>query len=123
MSVSAALRDFPVGEFGACRHPNEVDCMRIARALEKRQRYRYVSPTVVPVKGGYLILSPCCSRNVDEGGGVIEIALLVYLEQKQPWLLHRKDHQRGEWVSHSTFRQLDELMDQLNEDPDRVFWQ
>lgn len=45
---------------GLNAHPNEVDRKRIECALGSRGRYRYVSPSVKPVKGGYLIESPCC---------------------------------------------------------------
>lgn len=41
-------------------HPNDVDRKRIERAIKTRKRYRYVSPSVLAVSGGYRIESPCC---------------------------------------------------------------
>lgn len=108
---------------GAGRQPNEVDLRRISRALEQRVRYRYVSPIVEPVEGGYRILSPCCSRNVDSSGGIIDIARLEYDEALNVWKLYRKDHGRGEWLLHDSSRLLDDLMTRLIADPFRVFWQ
>lgn len=55
-------REVPVGLIA---HPNELDRKRIERALISRKHYRYVLPSVTPVKAGYLIESPCCSRNID----------------------------------------------------------
>ncbi|MBC9876496.1 hypothetical protein G8O24_03930 [Bradyrhizobium sp. INPA01-394B] len=104
-------------------HPNELDSRRIERALRSRQRYRYVSPNVEGVAGGYLIQSPCCSRNIDTEGGVIEIALLHYDGASATWQLLRKDHERGVWVLHSIHQQLASVTDVLNADPERVFWQ
>ena len=104
-------------------HPNELDCRRIERALRSRQRYRYVSPNVAGVAGGYLIQSPCCSRNIDAEGGVIEIALLHYDGASATWHLLRKDHERGVWILHSTHQRLTSVTDVLNVDPERVFWQ
>jgi hypothetical protein len=103
--------------------PNEFDHRRIGRALEARERYRYVTPSVVPVAGGYRIESPCCSRNVDPEGGVIDVALLLYSGQLGHWRLFRKDHVRGSWEFHSTHARLHELLDGLNADVDRAFWQ
>ena len=63
-------------------HPNQLDCKRIERALGRRERYRYVTPQVIPdeEEHGYRIESPCCSRNVEPSGGIIDIALLKYLD-------------------------------------------
>jgi len=58
-------------DIGLPAHPNELDRRRIERALGSRKRYRYVSPIVRGVTGGYLVESPCCSRNIDAEGGVI----------------------------------------------------
>ena len=62
-------------------HPNEFDHKRIERALDQRERYRYVAPQVIADEDehGYRIESPCCSRNVEPAGGIIDIALLKYL--------------------------------------------
>ena len=104
-------------------HPNEVDCKRIERALARRHRYRYVSPDVFASEKGYRIESPCCSRNVDKGGGVIDIALLEYADASRTWRLHRKDHAHGTWTLYREFETLAQLLQQLNLDPERIFWQ
>ncbi len=104
-------------------HPNEFDLKRIARMLEHRVRYRYVSPVVQPIEEGYLVVSPCCSRNIDAGGGIIDIARIKYDHPKREWRLYHKDHQLAVWVLHSIAATLHELIAGLNEDPSRVFWQ
>ena len=104
-------------------HPNDVDRKRIERALAARARYRYVSPQVRAEAGGYRIESPCCSRNVDEDGGVIDIARLEYAAEAQRWRLYRKDHGRGEWALVGEFGALAVLLQVLNQDPERIFWQ
>lgn len=104
--------------------PNELDRRRIVRTLVARKRYRYVSPTVRAVQGGYLIESPCCSRRIDPEGGVIDVAFLRFVhDATQPWYLYRKDHERGAWELYATYERLQELLALLNADPDRVFWQ
>jgi len=104
-------------------HPNEFDRKRIGRALKARKRYRYVSPSVAPVAGGYRIESPCCSRNVDADGGVVEVALLLFDETRAAWQLFRKDHTERTWQFHSSYGRLIELLEELNADPEREFWQ
>jgi hypothetical protein len=104
-------------------HPNEVDARRIARALTNRKRYRYVSPSVLAVDGGYLVTSPCCSRNIDKDGGVVDVALLLCVGGPEPWLLYRRDHGRNEWLLCVAYERLSDLLDELNEDPHRLFWQ
>lgn len=104
-------------------HPNEFDRRRIERALKARKRYRYVSPSVVAVAGGYRIQSPCCSRNIDPDGGIVDIALVLYNDSRVVWQLFRKDHVKGVWEADSTFGRLVELLDLLNVDPERKFWQ
>jgi len=108
---------------GLPAHPNELDRKRIERSLKSRQRYRYVSPTVTGVVGGYVIESPCCSRNIDAEGGVIDVALLHYDPTAGTWQLFRKDHKANAWELHSTHPRLVAVTDLLNADPDRVFWQ
>lgn len=108
---------------GAGPHPNELDLRRIERLLERRLRYRYVSPEVRPVNGGYLVVSPCCSRNIDPSGGTIDIAWLEYAQSEGVWRLYYKDHERGVWKLYSVSPALQALMANLNEDPYRVFWQ
>lgn len=108
---------------GTSRQPNDVDKKRIARLLEKRERYQYVSPSVEPVENGYRIVSPCCSRNIDPDGGEIDIALLCFDENRNIWTLFRKDHARNAWCRQLRAERLDVVMNYLNLDPERVFWQ
>lgn len=104
-------------------HPNEFDLRRIRHMLEQRVRYRYVTPVVQPVPGGYLVVSPCCSRNIDSNGGIIDIARIEYAQAKGVWQIYHKDHRQAEWKLHSAATTLQELITCLNEDPSRVFWQ
>lgn len=103
-------------------HPNELDLRRIRRALESRRRYRYVEPRVLGSVDGYRIESPCCSRNVDPHGGVIDIARLEPAPASGQWLLQRRDHPGQDWVVHGAFASLGAALDVLTEDPDRLFW-
>ena len=89
----------------------------------RRKRYRYVSPSVRVVEGGYMIESPCCSRNVDPGGGRIDVALLQYVPGAAAWRLYRKQHDQGRWHLHATFNRLCGLLEEVNTDPLRLFWQ
>lgn len=102
-------------------HPNELDRRRIERLLKSRQRYLYVEPKVVPVVGGYRVESPCCSRNVDPDGGVVDVALIQFSDGN--WRLFRKDHTGETWAFHSNFPRLGDLLELLNVDADRQFWQ
>lgn len=104
-------------------HPNEFDQRRIEHALARRVRYRYVAPRVVQVAGGYKVESPCCSRNVDTTGGVIDIALIEYDAGERLWCLSRKNHEAGEWLLMEVFGRLYELLAALTEDTGRKFWQ
>ncbi len=104
-------------------HPNDLDRKRIERALQKRKRYRYVSPRVAPVSDGYRIESPCCSRNIDPEGGIIDVALFKFDPDRSAWQLFRKDHAKAEWELHSTYCRLFDLLDLLKDDPEREFWQ
>jgi len=103
-------------------HPNELDLRRIRRALESRRRYRYVEPRVLGIADGYRIESPCCSRNVDPQGGVIDIARIEPVPASGQWQLQRRDHPGQTWVVHGVFASLGAALDVLNEDPDRLFW-
>lgn len=102
--------------------PNELDWRRIKRSLQRRARYRYVSPVVEREPGGYRIVSPCCSRNIDPGGGPIDIARLEFDNKRNTWRLYSKNHATLQWEPRSQGR-LHELLALLNEDPQRVFWQ
>lgn len=104
-------------------HPNEFDKRRIERALGRRARYRYVAPKVIATARGYRVESPCCSRNIDTDGGIIDIALLEYDEGHRNWLLSCKDHERNEWQLAGIFPTLHEALAVLTEDVHRYFWQ
>ena len=106
-----------------CMHPNDVDRKRIERALATRVRYRYVIPDVHADEAGYRIQSPCCSRNIDKSGGVVDIARLEYVPDSRAWRLYRKDHKQHEWKLYGEFSALNALLQFLNRDPDRTFWQ
>jgi hypothetical protein len=108
---------------GFSAHPNDLDRKRIERSLKRRKRYRYVSPDVTVVTNGYRIESPCCSRNIDPDGGVIDVALLLHDSGQAIWQLFRKDHVKGTWELHSTYDGLLPVLDRLNADPERTFWQ
>jgi hypothetical protein len=104
-------------------HPNEFDRKRIERALRSRQRYRYVTPRVELVDGGYRIESPCCSRNIDREGGVIDVALMLHDVERLRWQLYRKDHAAGNWLLDGDHKRLLDALERLNADPERIFWQ
>jgi hypothetical protein len=104
-------------------HPNDLDRKRIERALKARKRYRYVTPSVATAIGGYRIESPCCSRNVDRDGGVVDVALLLHDADGARWQLFRKDHKSDLWQLDSTHDRLPAALERLNADPDRTFWQ
>lgn len=123
MSVAFATAQPGSGHARQPRHPNEIDLLRITRSLGGRERYRYVSPEVMPAPSGYLVRSPCCSRRPDPDGGVIDIARLVWNESGGCWLLYRKSHELGAWVEDSTFARLADALGRLNTDPDHLFWQ
>jgi len=121
---SSALVEAPPAVMSPSCQPNELDRMRIVRALACRKRYRYVSPTVHFVSRGYLIKSPCCSRNIDAEGGIVDIALLLYAQQdRPPWRLYNKEHSRQEWRLQAQYTGLRELLEDLNADPRRLYWQ
>lgn len=121
-SAMIAATERVTGTVQACPHPNEFDCRRIERELAGRARYRYVAPSVHQVHNGYRIESPCCSRNVDKEGGVIDIAQLEYVAGHSVWRLYRKDHQSGQWQPYAVFKSLMEILDLLKWDPLRTFW-
>lgn len=94
---------------------------RLERALRDRLRYRYVKPTVSIEGSRYRIQSPCCSRNVDPTGGVIDIALLEHDDHNR-WCLSSRDHATGTWVLRAEGATLDAALDALCVDRDRQFW-
>ncbi|WP_036306643.1 DUF3024 domain-containing protein [Methyloglobulus morosus] len=103
--------------------PNEMDLKRIERALVNRKRYRYVSPMVQATVNGYLITSPCCSRNIDPDGGIIDIARLEFMAEEQGWRLYHKDHKTGAWSAYADYPALRPILAVLRDDPERRFWQ
>ncbi|WP_456798954.1 DUF3024 domain-containing protein [Bradyrhizobium sp. USDA 4473] len=108
---------------GLVPHPNELDRKRIERGLSSRNHYLYVSPNVTPVKGGYLVESPCCSRNIDKDGGLIDVALILYDAVSGIWKVFCKNHAQGIWEFYSLYHRLGSAIDELNADPERLFWQ
>jgi hypothetical protein len=98
----------------------DAQMLAIVDALRERARYRYVQPVVVRAARGWRVVSPCCSRNVDADGGVIDIAW--FEPTGRGWRLHARDHARGGWVAHAEAPQLADLFDALCRDPARVFW-
>ncbi len=76
-----------------------------------------------PVSDGYRIESPCCSRNIDPEGGIIDVALFKFDPDRASWQLFRKDHAKAAWELHSTYGRLFDLLDLLKDDPEREFWQ
>jgi hypothetical protein len=118
--LSATLNQTALRPFA---HPNDLDRKRIERALKARKRYRYVKPSVTTTIGGYRIESPCCSRNIDSEGGVVDVALLLHDPDSASWQLFRRDHGNGLWQLDSSYERLPAALERLNADPDRCFWQ
>lgn len=98
-----------------------LDRARIARALGRRERYRYVRPRVEREGRGWKVVSPNCSRSVDPAGGDIDIAWLVRASNGQ-WLLHARDHHAGCWVLKAASLRMDDALQRLCSDPHREFW-
>lgn len=118
--LSATLNQTAARPFA---HPNDLDRKRIERALKARKRYRYVTPRVTTAVGGYRIESPCCSRNIDPAGGMVDVALLLHDGDGARWQLFRRDHDQALWQLDSTHERLPAALERLNVDPDRRFWQ
>jgi hypothetical protein len=100
---------------------------RLERALRERVRYRYVEPQVLREGESFRIQSPCCSRNVDPSGGLIDIALLTPDAAGEPgagggWSLAARDHTGGSWVQRMSNEPLDTVLDALCVDSERQFW-
>ena len=53
----------------------------------------------------------------------MDVALLLYDPDASAWKLFRKDHERQAWELHSAGERLASLIDALNADPERKFWQ
>jgi hypothetical protein len=124
MNMSASqYQHQPFTPIGESAQPNDFDRRRVERSLRARKRYRYVEPQVHTTTDGYLIESPCCSRNVDPDGGVIDIALIQYVPGPRPWRLYHKNHEADQWLIYSLYSRLVDLLEALNSDPHREFWQ
>jgi hypothetical protein len=104
-------------------HPNDIDRKRIERALDRRVRYRYVTPEVRAARDGYRVVSPCCSRRIRPDGGVIDIAWLRYVGSSRRWRLYRKDHERVCWELREEFANLFDALEELALDADHAYWQ
>lgn len=120
--MNAAITQRPPASLSPGPQPNELDLRRIERLLEQRCRYRYVTPAVTACPNGYLIDSPCCSRNTDPFGGRIDIAKLEYDPGLEVWKLYSKDHAKERWQFHLLDQRLSVLMASLNRDAGRLFW-
>lgn len=101
---------------------HDMDRVRLERALPHRVRYRYVQPHIEAAEDGvgWLVMSPCCSRNIDPEGGVIAIAW--FEPSEGGWSLYHRDHQQDRWVLHEQAPHIQPLLDELCVDPQRVFW-
>lgn len=93
----------------------------IERALKDRVRYRYVQPRVLHEGQSFRIEAPCCSRNVNADGGVIDIALLTPAPDGS-WSLQARDHVAGTWVPQAQGLSLGEALDTVCVDAERTFW-
>ena len=106
---------------------------RLERALRERVRYRYVEPLVLREGESFRIQSPCCSRNVDPSGGLIDIALLTPGTAGAhgatgaggagvSWSLSARDHLKSVWRVCLSDAPLALLLDALCVDSERQFW-
>lgn len=110
---------------------------RVLRALAERVRYRYVQPRVWREGDGFRIESPCCSRNIQHDGGVIDIAWLLppgvphttetgdaegWPAAANLWRLYSRNHGQACWQLQEQADKLDDLLDVLCLDSQRVFW-
>ena len=103
---------------------------RLQRALRERVRYRYVEPLVLREGQSFRVQSPCCSRNVDPSGGLIDIALLTpgapgagdETGAAGGWSLSARDHLKSVWLTRLQGEPLDTVLDALCVDSERQFW-
>jgi len=102
--------------------PNAFDRKQVERAIRERVRYRYVTPSLKVVEGGFRIESPCCSRRIDPEGGVVDIAMLL-CQRPGEWKLYCKNHTAAQWLLHGTYKWLSDLLEELKKDPQQKFWQ
>ncbi|MBB5411197.1 hypothetical protein HDG34_005157 [Paraburkholderia sp. HC6.4b] len=101
--------------------PFDLTQRQIEQALRERTRYRYVVPRVLRDGQGFRVESPCCSRNVDANGGLIDIAWLTRDEDGM-WHLSARDHASQRWMPQHESTDLAELLDTLCIDRECLFW-
>ncbi|REE18513.1 hypothetical protein B0G76_1624 [Paraburkholderia sp. BL23I1N1] len=101
--------------------PFDLTQRQIEQALRERTRYHYVLPRVLRDGQGFRVESPCCSRNVDANGGLIDIAWLTRDEDGM-WHLSARDHASHRWMPQHESTGLAELLDTLCIDRECVFW-
>ncbi|MBL8330248.1 MAG: hypothetical protein JNJ71_15520 [Rubrivivax sp.] len=98
-----------------------LDALRIRRALQERERYKYVQPRLQREGEGWAIFSPNCSRSIHADGAEIAIAWLNPLPDGR-WALHARDHEHDRWATPAIVLPLAQALKLLCLDPDRVFW-
>ncbi len=54
---------------------------------------------------------------------MVDVALMLYDADNAKWQLFRKDHAANAWELHSTYDTLHDVLNRLNADPERTFWQ
>jgi hypothetical protein len=99
----------------------DLDPLRIARALPRRARYKYVHPRIEREGEGWQILCANCSRNIRTDGGEIAIAWFVPAGNGR-WALHARDHALGAWVQQADGLTLAQALDIVCADTARVYW-
>jgi hypothetical protein len=99
----------------------DLDAHRILRALDSRRRYQYVRPRVEREAGGWKIVSPNCSRNIDRAGGEVDIAWFEPTADGR-WQLHARDHALGRWQLQASALTLPQALALVNDDPARLYW-
>jgi len=122
MATTNAIAAPATPNSGSRHQPNAFDRKQVERAIRERARYRYVTPAVKIVEGGFRIESPCCSRRIDPDGGVVDVAMLM-CQQPGEWKLYCKDHEAAQWMLHGTYKWLSDLLEELKKDPQQKFWQ
>jgi hypothetical protein len=95
--------------------------VHILFAIAQRRRYKYVQPRVEREGPGWKIVSPNCSRNIDPGGGEIDIAWFVPANEGT-WLLYARDHARACWVLKASGLALAAALATVGEDTRREYW-
>jgi hypothetical protein len=122
-----ALRTAPCQPASPVGTVRALDARRIERALARRARYRYVQPRVVAhgerQGGGWTIVSPNCSRNIDPEGGDIPIAWFEPAAGTPAlWRLHSRNHAGACWVLQAEGLTLDQALARVCSDPLGMWW-